>query len=264
MKYSEQIAKQVIETIYAGSEMRFRCDQSKSVPDFDLRLANGIVAALEVTESVDQAWLDATKAIEAKRHVPAKKCRNSWVVQPRSNANPKTIRARIDDALAVLETAGCRQFPFSSGLDNSETGERIYSEMQRLGIDMAQVVGPWGPRPSIGIIVPSRGGHVSPDAFRRAIEVEANKEDNKRKLAESRATGRHLFVCLSSRNILPWRVVVRYSPPSDIPLIPDEITHIWAAALTDSGHAAVVWMAERGKHWQGLGTVAISPPENGL
>jgi hypothetical protein len=37
MKYSEQIAKTVIEMLCVGSEMRFRRDQSTSVPDFDLR-----------------------------------------------------------------------------------------------------------------------------------------------------------------------------------------------------------------------------------
>jgi hypothetical protein len=264
MKPSEKIAKQVIETMYAGSEMQFRCDQSRSVPDFDLCLANGTVAVLEVTESVDRIWLETTRAVEAKRHVPAKKCRNSWVVHPRSNTNLKTVRACIDDALTLLEAAGHREFPISSGLDNSEPVERIYREMQRLGIDMAQVVGPRGSGPIIGILQPSRGGHVTTDAFRLAIETEANEKGNKQKLAESNAIERHLFVCLSSRNILPWRVVVGYSPPPDIPPMPDEITHIWAAARTDSGRDVIVWTAERGNPWQNLGTVPISLSGNGL
>ena len=37
--------------------MQFRLNQSTSVPDFDLHYANGTVAVVEVTESVDRAWL---------------------------------------------------------------------------------------------------------------------------------------------------------------------------------------------------------------
>lgn len=51
MKPSEQIAKLLIETMIDGARMQYRCDQSSSVPDFDLKYSDGTVAAVEVTES---------------------------------------------------------------------------------------------------------------------------------------------------------------------------------------------------------------------
>ena len=259
MRYSERIAKVVIETICVGSEMQFHCDQSTSVPDFDLRYANGIGAVVEVTESVDRTWLETTKSVEDKRTVPTKKCRNSWVVQPRSNANTKNIRACIDGVLAMLEAGGHSQFPIPTVGDNSRSVEQIYDEMQKLGIGIAQTVEPWLPTHTIGILLPSRGGGVSIEGFRQAIETEANKDDNKKKLAVYSDRERHLFVYLDARNFLPWRVIIHNDPPTDGPSIPTEVTHVWVAAINDTGLEAVVWKAERGSCWQSLNPVAIPP-----
>jgi hypothetical protein len=261
MKYSEQIAKTVIEMLCVGSEMRFRRDQSTSVPDFDLRYANETVAVVEVTESVDQIWLETTRAVEAKYRVEAKKCRDTWAVHLRSDANPKNLRLHIDEALAQFESAGYRQFPLEREPENWQSVVPIYDLIRRLGVDVAMVVEARSPTPFIGILTPGRGGVVSTGILRQAIEAEANKRDNKQKLSPFGDRERHLFVYIDSRNFLPWRVVVSQRPPLEVPSIPHEITHIWIAAIPDSGNKAVVWKAERGKNWQSLGEVPIPPQE---
>jgi hypothetical protein len=255
VKYSEQIAKTVIETICVGSEMRFRCDQNTSVPDFDLRYADGTDAVVEVTESVERTWLETTSAIQAKQEVRAKKCRYSWWLHPSDGANIRKIYDHSDEYLARIELEGLREFPFGN------FSQLVTDICRDLQIQAGYALEP-KPHPIIVIGYPSRGGTVSAQVFLRAIEAEANKEDNRRKLSPFGGRERHLFVYLDSRNLLPWRVVVNCSPPPDVPSIPHEITHIWVAALHDLGREASVWKLERGQSWQSLGVVAIPPPED--
>jgi len=263
---SEKIAQIVIEKLWAGVKLEWQPVQSDSEADFKLHYSDGSIGGVEVTESVDRTWLEMTKAVKVKNCVSAKKCRNSWVVFPRSDANRNVILARIDDALAVLEDKDYCQFPFLFDVNNWEEVERvqrIYDEMRKLGIDTASVVQPKPLVPFIGIHPPGQGGTVSAQISQHAIMAEANKDDNKKNLSVYPDPKRHLFVYVGRSNLLAQRGILGCPPPPEVPPIPEEITHVWAAAIMDSGRKSdvetkvVVWKAERGKHWQSLGEVVV-------
>jgi len=268
MRYSENVAKVVIERLSPGYEIRHADAEHESVPDFELFVGGSLRGVVEVTESVDRPWLEMFKAIQRRNGVPAAKCHRSWFVELGVTANLKNASG-LDDALATLEASGFDQFP-PIRCDDLRTLEPIYAVMQRLKVDVAFSIDPRDGKPKIAFKSPSRGGVVSHEAFECSIGAEANKEDNRRKLSLGRHPERHLFVLLTSKNILPCRLVVRSipskttqpwdigaNPPTEAPSIPPEITHIWATAITDFGDEAVVWRVENGKAWEVLGKVEV-------
>jgi hypothetical protein len=91
---------------------------------------------------------------------------------------------------------------------------------------------------------------VSSEHVHRAIEAEANKDGNTRKLAIAEADERHLFVYIDPQNYLPWKALVGGHPPQQGPSLPSEITYAWTVARTPSADEFVVWKGERGKNWQ--------------
>jgi hypothetical protein len=99
---------------------------------------------------------------------------------------------------------------------------------------------------------------VRPENVTGAIEDEATKPDNRRKLAASGCVERHLFVYIHAQKFLPWISLIESEPPCQPPALPPEITHIWAAADTYSGNGFRVWRADQA-HWEDFGTVAGSP-----
>jgi hypothetical protein len=74
----------------------------------------------------------------------------------------------------------------------------------------------------------------SGERLQQAIEVEAKKNDNRRKLVASGCDERHLFVYVDRRNYLAWVALVDGNVPEKGPSLPNEITHVWAVAHTRS------------------------------
>jgi hypothetical protein len=100
------------------------------------------------------------------------------------------------------------------------------------------------------------GSIVNPDDLQRAIEYEANKPDSRRKLAASQCMERHLFVCVDSLKTEAWQALIHCAPVQP-PMLPAEVTHMWAA--TDEGQGGIlVLVAEASKGWQNLGTIPKS------
>jgi hypothetical protein len=96
----------------------------------------------------------------------------------------------------------------------------------------------------------------SGERLQQAIEVEAKKNDNRRKLVASGCDERHLFVYVDRRNYLAWVALVDGNVPEKGPSLPNEITHVWAVAHTRSPNEVVVWLATRGGKWHYLGVLA--------
>jgi hypothetical protein len=260
MNHSEQIAKLLIEAMIVGARMQYRCDQSSSVHDFDLQYANGTVAAVEVTASVIEQMERTAATISDERKggpfVRAKKCRNGWWVHPLPGANINKIRTHVDEHLAAIEAEGRHQFFAYTDANTSPAVARILRELWIEAGDVMQ----WKPPNCIGIAFPGQGGWVSAEHVQRAIEAEANKEDNRRKLAVAGMDERHLFVYVDPQNYLPWVALVDEHPPQQGPSLPSEITYVWAATRTRSAEEFVVWKAERGKNWQYLGVIVAPLP----
>ena len=257
MNHSEKIAKILIEVIIVGGNMQYRPDQSSSVPDFDLKYADGTVAAVEVTASESAEIRRTTAAISDEKKggpfVRAKKCRNGWWVHPLGDANINKIRTHVDEYLAEIEAEGRRRFFAYTDAVTSPAVRRIFHELRIEAGDVVQ----WKIPNCIGIAFPGQGGRVSVEYVQQAIEAEAHKEDNRRKLAVADVDERHLFVYIDPRHYLPWKALVDEHPPKQGPSLLSEITHIWAATETRSPDEFVVWKAERGKNWENLGVIRV-------
>ena len=109
---------------------------------------------------------------------------------------------------------------------------------------------------------PIRSGAVSPDDLSAAVEREAAKCDNRRKLASACADERHLVVTFDPMNLEGWILNCDEDPLTDRghprpPLLPKEVDTAWAVLRRDP---PVVWRYDRDDSaWQ-LSRPATRPP----
>jgi hypothetical protein len=249
MNRTERIAKVVIEHMIPGSSMRDRTEEPGGVHDFDLRYPDGTIAAVEVTASTNQEINDTVAAIESKRRggrfLNARMCRNGWIVHPLADASINRLRTDLDAYLARIEAAGLTEF--FSWTDASDC-EAVSVILRDLRIEAGSVFAWKGDR-QIGIADPGQGGEIAPQHVQRAVEVEAKKRDNQKKLSRSGAIETHLFVYVDSRNYLPWVSLISGPPPVEPPQLPPEIARVWAVARTRTPDEYIVWRADRCSGW---------------
>jgi len=237
--------------------MHYHDDQSTGIYDFDLQYLDGTVAAVEVTVSTSEQLERTAAAILDRRKgrtfVPAKKSRNGWWVHPMRGAKIDRIRANVDEYLAAIEAEGhTRFFAYRDAASSPSIARILYD----LGIEGGDVI-KWKSPNCIRIALPAVGGLVSAESVEQALEAEATKEDNRRKLAASGCNKRHLFVYINRQNFLPWVALVDEGPPPRSPTLPIEITDVWAVTHTRSPAEVIVWKTETGKNWQYLGVLQI-------
>lgn len=258
MNTSEHLAKVLIESVLQGTVMDYRIDQSAGGYDFDLLYPDGISAILEVTTSTDKVQESTVAAITNKRKggsfIQAKKCRKDWIVHPVSSANINKIRAQADEYLADIEADGLEKFFSPIDAVDYPSVVRISRE---LGIEGGSVV-KWKNSVQIGIALPGSGGFVSAQNLQNAIQVEAYKADNRRKLGSVVVPERHLFVYVSPRNFLAWAAMLDGEPPADPPPLPEEITDVWAVTSSGQKDQFKVWRGAREGSWQNLGLLSLS------
>jgi hypothetical protein len=258
MDYAEQLAKRIIESVIPGALMNYRTDQSSGSHDFDLEHPDGTCAAVEVTISTDQSREAIVAAITNARKggafIQANLCRKDWWVHPTPNANINRIRAHVDKCLAAIEADGLDRFISPIDSDSFLSVERIYTELM---IESGSVM-KWKNPGQIGISFPSGGGFVVPENLQKAIELEALKCDNRRKLGSVGTSERHLFVYVSSLNFLAWTALVDGDMPTEVPQLPDEITDVWAVTGAGQKDKYTVWRASKGAQWQHVGVLLIN------
>ena len=251
LKRSEQVAKYVIETIHEGARAEHLLQQSAGEYDIDLKYGDGTSAAVEVTSSTIED-LQQTLAEIGKQGccVRATACRNSWLVHPLPKARIKLILEKVDRYLSAIEAEGRTEFFAGHGQASSSVSQILHD----LQIDEALTL-QLPPPACIWVQGPSgQGSMVRPGDLQRAIEVEANKTDNRRKLEASGRAQRHLFVYVEPLNFEPWSALINRCIPEQPPVLPIEVTHVWAAAeVPDDG--IVVWVAQRPNGWQDLGVI---------
>jgi len=251
MNRSEQVAIYVIETIHKGAHAEYRSQQSAGEYDIDLKYGDGTSAAVEVTSSTIQE-LQQTLAEIGKQGccVRATACRNTWLVHPLPKARIKLVLEKVDRYLSAIEGEGLNEFLAGHGQTSSSVSQ-IFHDLQ---IDEGRTL-QLPPPACVWVQGPSgQGSFVKPGDLQRAIEAEANKPDNKRKLAASRCAQRHLFVYVEPWNVEPWSALINRCIPEQPPVLPIEVTHVWAAAEVPDG--IVVWVAEPPNGWQDLGVIS--------
>lgn len=250
MKHSEQVAKYVIETIYEGAHAEFRRQQSNGECDINLTYSDGATAAVEVTSSTIQELELMLRKIGDEGCMAATACRNSWMVDVLPSARIKFVIEKVDRYLAAIEAEGLNQF-FAEHDKTSQSVSQILADLQ---INEGRILEL--PRPArIWVTCPSESGSmVDPRDLQHAVEVEANKKDNKRKLAASQSAERHLFVYVDQLNCGPWQAMINHCIPERPPALPVECTHVWAVAEVPD--RIVVWLAHPPNGWKSLGPIA--------
>ena len=103
----------------------------------------------------------------------------------------------------------------------------------------------------ITMALPRAGGAVGTASVVEAVEREALKPDNRKKLCASAKRERHLAVYVYT-NTLPWVALAYFEPPAEAAHLPPEITNIWAFTERHNEGDDVVWMASALAPWQRL------------
>jgi len=249
MNPSEQIAIHVIETAqkHRGARAKYRSQQSAGEYDIDVTYGDGTCAAVEVTSSTSQESLQMLAAIAARGNcVPATACRNSWLVDPLPKARIKLVLENVDRYLSAIEAEGLSEFFAGHGQPSSSVSQIL----EVLGIGEGSTL-QLPPPARIWVVGPSENGSmVKASDLQSAVEVEANKPDNKRKLAASQYIERHLFVYVEPLNSGAWQALICRCIPESPPVLPVEVTHVWAAATAED--RIVVWAANPPNGWQDL------------
>lgn len=253
MDHPEKIAKAVIESSIPGAIMRYRENQSNSTHDFDLERPGTSVAAVEVTASADKRYNETIAAIRDPGKdgmwIKTKRCRKDWLVYPSPTAKINKIRKHVDQYLADIEIAGLERF---FGPRHSDISA-VYSIYQDLDIEAGHVTS-WKQPGYIGITFPGGGGIITAEHVQKAVEKEAWKDDNRKKLDATGSEERHLFVYVDDGNYLPWAALRDKDPPLEPPCLPLEITHVWAVA--EVAENCIVWRAMRGEKWEKIKKVS--------
>lgn len=256
MDHAETTAKTLIETMFRGSRMDYRVDQSHSNYDFDWHHPDGRISAMEVTSSVDARNENTLAAIRNPRKggsvIIGTHCKHAWYIRPLPTGNINAIRQRVDRLLAEVERAGYDHLFCPSDLFSSDAIKSICES----GIDFGSVV-TWGDPGSIRIGPPSTGNAVCVDDLLGAVRTEAYKADNRRKLNAATMEERHLFVYVDPSNVLPWCGLVDFSPPFTLPDIPPEITHVWVSSEGRAKNSYKIWCASKSSAWQTLKDVSF-------
>jgi hypothetical protein len=158
MNHAEAVAKCVIEGVLPGT-MEYQSDQAHGECDFELRYHSGTIAAVEVTASLDQKQIETVAAIRDERKggssLPARKCKNSWVIFATKGARIDKIRVAADECLFRLEQEGISEFSFVRDWHH----EFVQDVCRDLNVTSGSVI-PTVVTPMILIALPSGGGAV--------------------------------------------------------------------------------------------------------
>ena len=116
----------------------------------------------------------------------------------------------------------------------------------------------WDPPGRIGIGLPPDSGILSADQILEAVEREAAKADNCRKLGKSSARQRHLGVFLDDLSYLPQAAMRRGLIPSTGVRLPPEITHVWIVTNVGLDPDYLVWRYNTESGWTNLGRMSAT------
>lgn len=228
----EAEAKLVLRRLLGGTVVDRDVGGAQGLRDFDLVVDGDVTHAVEVT-SVQLPTARAARTGLERLRTKELGLTASWHLYVHEEASTRPIEASAPSLLNLLFASGLTEFdeldpPADPALAAAVEG------LASLRIPRGFITGEVPPRLSAGAF---GSGSLDPSNLTRAIEAEAAKEDNRRKLA-SAPTGavRHLFVWLHDSN---WYVssLLRSpiaNPPR--PLLPAEVDVVWAAVGDGPGH----------------------------
>ncbi|MET8679451.1 hypothetical protein ABZW18_18210 [Streptomyces sp. NPDC004647] len=212
--------------------------------DFHLIRAGQIFAALEVTAAADAESIELWKSMARRGRWIRDELAGGWTIELLPTARAKHVRAKLPQLLAQLEQLGITRLGETYG-----PAEDLVRQADALGVVFAHQSPstdfPGSIYCTISLPPEKSGGMVADtgDAFAHWVSdwlVEPQQADNLAKLRRSEADERHLFVLLPGFTTAPF---VAFDPlmrpdgplPTVAPVLPDEITHLWAMSTWDTG-----------------------------
>ncbi len=229
--------------------MEFRSDQSHMEYDFDLHYPDDNVASVEVTSSRNRILTQTNAEIFNKKKggtvIKAAKCKKSWRIFPSPGAQIKEIRKKADEYLARLEADGLEEFDIHR-IHSSPEG--VQSICVDLSLEFGVAFDSADESPEIRIA--GAGGIGALDATTATDAGEKEASANKEKLGKARTGERHLVVYIDQMNGLPYVALTTFQPPSCLPNLPDEITHIWLVTEYERADQFVVWHGSKTESWR--------------
>jgi hypothetical protein len=236
--------------------MDFNVNQSQSVPDFQLRYPNGKIVAAEVTACVDQKGEETFAAIKNPKKggiwIKTSLCTKNWRIHPATDARINAIRKNADAYLAAVEAEGVERFFSSRDWSRYPSVERIYKD---LGVLAGSVI-EWQQPGHISIALPVVGGAMGASLVLDAVKVESFKMDNRAKLGNSGTDERHLLMYMAHGNYIARSAFQDFEPPTVLPDLPPEITHVWVFSENLESDAYVIWRASTTSPWERIADLA--------
>ena len=177
----EQAAKQLVQLCLPEVEVCLHDDGSRDMLyDLELRWPDGRVEAMEVTTDTDEVWQLVGSRLDREGPVMAVESAHSWVVLlAEGNTEVRSVRARIDHLLSLVEQAGRTRIS-----RREERGSLAVARVRRLGVDYGYTYEAADGQPKIRIMLPMRWWWTRPEAVNEAVERHA--ELNAAKLAPVR------------------------------------------------------------------------------
>jgi hypothetical protein len=257
MRFEERIAAQLVERALTGATMTFVVQQANNECDFRLAVSDQTFP-LEVTTFTNEDTRRLYARIAGNdgdgHFIPRTQARRDWYVTPSHRSDPRAIRERIDAHLAAIEDEGRDSFDVAMDANQSAAVRALWLDLWVTD----GTIGEWIPPGQIGISFPPDGAMLASDQINSAVEREATKEDNVRKLTDANAAERHLFVYFDWHGYPAQASMRRGLIPTTFPNIPATITHVWAATPTGVDGEHMLWCANRSTGWRDLGVFPTS------
>src|SRR5579862_3378446 len=185
MRSSERIAKLLIERVRPDAQAHAVVSQSHGEWDFDLNCA-GATYPMEVTQATSNQSESLHAALSGRDGensvIPRVRARTSWAVTVSRQANIRRIRERLDALLVDLESTGLTMFDVSD--HNGNIPAAVHALWNELRITDGFCNPNWE-RAEHMLMAPRDSAMLSSDQVVSAVQREAVKEDNRRKLARS-------------------------------------------------------------------------------
>jgi len=220
-----------------------------SMYDLAIRYLDGHVGAVEVVMAADPEHVELWNVLHRHGRTIIPSLAGGWLVTVQVPTRANSLFRDLPDFLGQLEAMGIRHFDSRSAnlppaLMAIATANRIAHATQSGTAFPGSVYFTFDPKASY---VPDTAVLVDwVSSFLAASET----RDVRKKLVESGASERHVFVLLPPFSLAPDgapEILLDESPtlPSEPPSLPSEITHVWLTSTWSAGHG-MRWSPDRG------------------
>jgi len=251
MRPEERIAASLIQQVRTGSRMVHAASEESGQCDFTLHIGDYLFP-VEVTSVTSDGRRRQYARIGGRagegEFVKRALAKRGWYVTLSVRSDPRDVRERIDAHVAAIENEDRRSFDVREDPDRSDAVRAIWTDLWVTdGTETAEV-----PDGYIALGYPPDSATLGSDQLNEAIQLQAEKPDNLRKL-DVTASERHLFVYVDWHGYPAHSVMKNGLLPSEFPRVSEIITHVWAAAPVGLEDDHVLWTADRKTGWSALG-----------